>query len=257
MHGYPFRLVLALFFALPFVSAAEGQDFRVEADVFLDEKDESILETLTLFKGDFVYDFFLKGPEEVTIYDAKRSRIVLLDNAHRVQTTLTTEQLLQLSQAMQTVGQEKGNKPLFEPQFTTDYDDTQRVLKLTSEWLTYQAKCAQPKVPNAAERFRQFADWYARLNAVRPGNLPPFGRLELNSALAQRGLIPAEIERTVVLDRPITNKTLHARSQHLFVWTLSGTDQKRIEKAGQDLASFESVSLSQYWQAGSVASRQR
>lgn len=255
MVGQPFRLALALFVAQPLAPAAVGQDFRVETDVFLDGEAESVAETLTLFRGDYVYDFFLKGPEEATIYDANRGRIVLLDTARKLQTVLTTEQLLQLSQAMQAVGQEKANKPLLEPQFTVVFDDANRVLKLTSDRLTYQARCAQPKVSNAAERFRQFADWYARLNAVRPPNLPPFGRLELNEALALRGMIPEEIERTVVVDRRVTNKTLRARSQHLFVWALSGTDQKRVEKAGQDLANFENVSLSQYWQAASVASR--
>ena len=123
--------------------------------------------------------------------------------------------------------------------------------------MTYHAKGIKPKPADAAERFRQFADWYARLNAVRPGNPPPFGRLELNELLASHGLVPEEIERTFVREKRLTNQTQRARSRHLFVWTLSGTDRKRIEKASECLTSFESVAPAQYWRAPSVASRTR
>jgi hypothetical protein len=250
-------LVLACVGSFCLANSAHSQDFRVEADVFVEDGGESVSETLTLFKGDVVYDFFLKGPDETTMFDINRGRIILLDGVRRVQTTLTTDQLLELSDAIRQRGAARGNQPLFEPQITTNYAEQEKILTLTSDRLTYRAKGIDPKLPHAAERFRQFADWYARLNAIRPGNPPPFGRLELNGALAGHGLVPEEIERTVVLDRPLANKTLRARSRHIFVWTLSSTDQKRIDKAGQNLAAFESVGLGQYWQAYTVAARDR
>lgn len=237
--------------------SAAAQDFRVEADVFADGSEESVAETLTLFKGDVVYDFFLKGPDEATVFDLNRGRIVLLDNTRRVQTTLTTEQLQQLSDTIRSAGASKGNERLFNPQISPSFDEQAKIVTVASDRLTYRAKCIDPKLPDAAEKYRRFADWYARLNAVRPGNPPPFGRLELNSAVAERSLVPEEIERTVVLDRPLANKTLKARSRNIFLWSLSGTDQKRIEKASMSLAKYESIDLGRYWEANSVAKQDR
>jgi hypothetical protein len=237
--------------------SAAAQDFRVEADVFVDGTEESVAETLTLFKGDVVYDFFLKGPDEATVFDLNRGRIVLLDNSRQVQTTVTTEQLQQLSDLIRSAGSAKGNEQLFNPQTSPSFDEQAKIVMVASDRLTYRAKCIDPKLPDAAEKYRRFADWYARLNAVRPGNPPPFGRLELNAAVAERTLVPEEIERTVVLDRPLANKTMKARSRNIFLWSLSGTDQKRIEKASTNLAKFETVDLGRYWQANSVAKQDR
>jgi hypothetical protein len=81
--------------------------------------------------------------------------------------------------------------------------------------------------------------------------------MKLNQALAERDLVPGEIERTVVLERPLSNKVSRARSHHSFVWTLSGTDRKRIDEASKYMASFEAVSPTVYWGASQVASNKR
>jgi hypothetical protein len=238
-------------------SSAWSQDFRVETDVFVADEDESVSETLTLFAGDVVYDFFLKGPDQVTCFDINRGRIVLLDRERQVQTTLTTEQLLEFSTAIRSLPPTDAARGLFHPQFDETYDEESGSLELTSPELTYSAKGVRPKIPGAAERFRTFADWYKRLNAVRPGSLPPFGRLALNAALAEKGLVPEEVRRVVVIDRPVADKRLRASSQLIYVWTLSGTDRKRIEQAAHDMANFESVSPAQFWQIDAVAARGR
>ena len=108
----------------------------------------------------------------------------------------------------------------------------------------------------ADEQFREFADWYARLNAIRPGNLPPFGRLELNEALARRQLVPEEIDRTIVLDGRFGAKKVKACSRQSFVWTLSGTDRKRVEKAGRLMAELQEITPPEYWRVPRVARRE-
>jgi hypothetical protein len=244
-------LVLSLLTALELV----GQDFRVETEVFVDEEVEPKQESLTLFSGDVVYDFMLSPLEETTIFDTRRDKLVVLDAKRQVKTTLTTNQLAEFSAAIKTRGMQPGLTGLFQPKFDSSYDEQQLRITLTSDWLTYKAKGLAAKHPDGAQRYRQFADWHARLNAIRPGNLPPFGRLELNQALADRGLVPVEIERTVVLDRLVTNKILHAKSKHAINWILSNTDRGRIEQAGKNLVKFEEIAPANYWSAPEQTAR--
>jgi hypothetical protein len=235
--------------------AVVAQDFRVDTDVFIGDEDESVSETLTIFSGDVVYDFFVKGPEETTVFDVRRGRIVLLDAERQVKTTLTTDQLLEFSAHIQSLSVEDGHRALLSPRFSTSYEEDRQRIELASDRLTYRAKGIRPKLESAAERFRDFADWYARLNAVKPGNLPPFGRIKLNNELASRKMVPEEIERTVVVERSLTDKQSKARSRHTFVWTLSGTDRKRIAQASRYMASFESVTAAEYWRIPTVAAQ--
>ena len=103
--------------------------------------------------------------------------------------------------------------------------------------------------PEVVAAFRYFADQFARLNALRPGNLPPGARLELNKALAERKLLPLEIARTIPPANPLVNplaKKLVVRSRHLPNWSLSGEDRKKIDRAGTYLAQFSSVSFEEY-----------
>ena len=236
---------------LLFVLPSTAQEFRVETEVFVDDQKKP--ESLTLFAADVVYDFLLLPNEEITMFDIQRGRLVLLDESRQLKAVLTTEQLLEFSAAIKARGMEQGSKHLFDPQFETTYDDESRRLKLASERLTYQAKGLVPKQPDAARRFQQFADGYARLNAMRPGNLPPFGRLLLNQALADRELVPLEIVRELVVDRPVSDKKLVANSRHTFTWLFSNTDRNRIDKVSGYVAKFTEVSADVFWKAPAVA----
>jgi hypothetical protein len=248
---------LALYVAVPGGNVVVAEDFRIDTDVFLeDNAEEPIAETLTLFSGGLVYDFILSGSEEVTIFDVDRGNLVLLDTERQMKTSLTTQELLALSAKMRVLAEGDKLAELFFPEFSTQFDVDGMQLVLTSPRLTYRVAATRPKLAGGAQRFRQFADWYARLNAIRPGNMPPFARLELNAALADRELVPEEIEREVVLERRFGNKKSRVRSKHSFVWMLSGTDRKRIERAGRLRAEYSpAVSLSEYWRIPALASQ--
>jgi hypothetical protein len=250
-------------FALARFTAA--QDFRVETEVYLDQAREPAYESLTLFTGDVIYDYLLAPDEEsttfdireTTMFDIRRGKLVLLDPRRQVKTSLTTEQLAEFSAAIKQRGTAQGPPDLFQPVFETSFDAEQNRLTLASDRLTYSAKAVPARHESGAHRYRQFADWYARLNAIRPGNVPPFGRLELNQALAERGLIPQEIERTVVVDRPVADKTRYAKSKHTVTWLISGTDQGRIDQTGHDLAKFQEVAPSEYWREPAKTARSK
>lgn len=234
--------------------AGQERAFRVDTELFLDQDKMPLLATLTIFHSGMVYDFLLTTPQEVTVLDPLRGRMTLLDEGRRVQATITTQEILEFTLALQThAAQEKDPLLVFcaTPQFETtersveQQGQTLAELHLAAKPLSYVAVGQQPPWPQAAAMYRQFADWAARLNATRPGNLPPAARLVLNGALAERGLIPLEIRRTI----PATSrlgKRLELRSQHRFNWTLSGEDHKRLERVGDMLATYEVVSFQDY-----------
>jgi len=132
------------------------------------------------------------------------------------------------------------------PEFDEEVDHNTDWLTLSSRLLTYRARCATPKLPSAVTSYRSFADWYARLNATRPGSLPPFARMELNRAIAQRDQVPEEVELTVQPKIRFVGRKLVVRSRHLFNWRLSNTDRKLIDQAGTHMADFEAVTVREY-----------
>src|SRR5262249_41172223 len=128
----------------------------------------------------------------------------------------------------------------------TDNGQKQTRLTLTSKSLEYSALGQQPQRPEAAAIYRSFADWYARLNATLPGNLPAGARLPLNEALAERKLLPLEITRTVTLSGALGKKVEVVRSQHRVNWAIAGKDRSEIERAGEYITIFETVSYNEY-----------
>lgn len=220
-----------------------ADDFRVETELFLEKEKEAALATLTIFKGHVVYDFLLGTEPETTVFDVARGRIVLLDPQRKVKTTVTTEKLAEFTAAIQVRGNQKDKPGLFAPKFEVAEDGAQQ-FTLKSPELTYRVTGQVAKQSDAVERYRTFADWYARLNAIRPPNLPPFGRLELNRHLAERQWLPERIERTANSGRRQT-----AHSVHLVNWILSSTDENRLAQAARQQAEFAEVSLAQYWNA--------
>jgi hypothetical protein len=146
--------------------------------------------------------------------------------------------------------------PKFETTVAEFEENGQKLTRLTlaGKPLTYAAVARPSDKPEAVALFRQFADWYARLNTTQSGNLPTGARLALDKALAERQLLPLEITRTIqpagLLTREITVK-----SRHLVNWTLSGEDERRIERAGEHLATFQAVDFDEY-RAAPPATRQ-
>ncbi len=231
-----------------------GQDFRVDTDVYLGDEVETFSEHLTLFRGGVVYDFTVKGVEEITILNLQSGEISLLDVKRQKRADLTTKELLDFSAHIKAIGTSNNAEDLVAPKFEIKFDDTQKTLELISRRITYRATGFKPSDASVATRYREFTDWYARLNSMRPPNPPHFGRLELNSELADRGLLPQDIERTVELGR-LFGKPQKARSHHVIGSAISGTDRRRIDEAGGYLVSFAKVSPAEYMQLEKVAAR--
>lgn len=223
-----------------------AQEFRIETDVFLDDAKQPVVETLTIFTNGVVYDFLLTGVEEITLFDRHRNRLVLMDTKRKVKTELTMDGILSFVAEMKAQMNDEQRKTLLgdEAEVTTNEEGW---LVLTNDRVIYRAECVTPKDKAAAREYQEFADWYARLNALR-GNLPPFLRIELNGQVAQRGLIPKTVERTISDKSLLGGKKQTVRSQHLANWRLSTTDRKWIDRAGAYLATFPTVTFREYVQ---------
>jgi hypothetical protein len=241
------RLLVGVF-SLLLAASAVAEEFRVETDIFLGDQKEPLAQNVTLFSSGLVYDFPRTGPEEITVFDPSRGRFVLLDPKRKIKTTVTTQELLELAAAMKVHARELEGAFAFaaNPEFDEEMDDNTGWLTLSSPLLTYRAHCTTPKLPSAVTSYRSFADWYARLNATRPGSLPPFARMELNRAIAQRDQVPEEVELTVEPKIRYVGRKLVVRSRHLFNWRLSNTDRKQIDQAGTHMADFEAVTVREY-----------
>jgi len=222
-----------------------GQEFRVETDVFVDDQKDPIVETLTIFADGVVYDFLLTGVEEITLFDPLRNRLVLMDTERHVKTELSLDSILTFAAEMKSQLTDAQRDFLLGEKMTTSVDDDGWI-KLSNDRVTYRAEGIEPKTREIAVEYQQFADWYARLNAMRRGNLPPFARIQLNADLAGKGLIPKTIERTIVHKQGLKQHRQVLRSQHLINWRLSHTDRKLIDRAGTCLATFNTVPLREY-----------
>jgi hypothetical protein len=250
MRAFTLTIVLSV----SSISGLLAQDFRVDSDVYIGEAKETFSEHLTLFFGSVVYDFSVKGHDEVTILDLQNGKITLLDVRRKKRADLKTADLLDFSARIKAIGTDKQAEDLVSPKFEVDFDKQQKSLSLVSPKITYRATGFIPSDPAIVKRYREFTDWYARLNSMRPPNPPHFGRLELNRELADRGLVPQDIERTIRLSR-LFSKPEKARSHHVIGTTISGTDRRRIDQAGGYLVSFTKVSPREYMQGEAVASR--
>ncbi len=239
-------------------SAGLAQDFRIDTEVFIGKEKKPAAETLTLFASGQIYDFLLQEPEEITLLDPVRGRLTMLDKARQIKCGLNTQELLDLSLAYETQAGESKDA-LFgfaaRPDFAVTSEEVREngqdlvKLSLVGKPLEYHAVGRRPERLEAVRSFRYFADFMARLNSQRPGNLPAGARLELNKQLAERELLPVEITRTIPPTNPLTGKRIEVRSHHLVSWALSGEDRKRIDRAGTYLAEFRAVSFEEYRRA--------
>jgi len=237
-------------------SRAWGQEFRIETDVFQDEVKEPFAQTLTIFTNDRVYDFLLTGVEEVTLFDRNHNRFVLMDAQRKMKTELALDDIESfIADLKSRLNDQQRTLLLIGDARATEEEDGW--LRLSNDRVTYRVECIKPKTKAAVEQYREFADWYARLNAMRRGNLPPFMRIHLDAEIASRGLIPKTVERTISEHTLLRRKEVTLRSRHLVNWRLSTADRKLIERADTYQVSFPTVTFREYFQLADMASNDR
>lgn len=221
---------------------SHAQELRIETEVFGEEKEEKPLShTVTLFDKNTVYDF-VDEPEQIAIFRAPKpgsgGQFILLDVGSARRTEVSTDRIAGLMDKLSKWAAEQQD-PLLKfsatPKFKESFDRETGMLTLTSDLWDYTVATVPSEDAQTLARYREFTDWYTRLNTMMHSTPPPGPRLELNSSLEKHGVVPVEIRRTLKSN----DSTL--RATHLFTWRLSREDRVRLDEARKYLASFKKV----------------
>jgi hypothetical protein len=130
-----------------------------------------------------------------------------------------------------------------DPQFKESFDSGNGQLLLASHLENYTVTTTRPEHAERLAEYREFLDWYTRLNSLVTAGPPPEPRLRLNEALARHEVLPVKVE----LKRAGEKEPL--RAEHIFTWRLSRTDHDRIEDVRASLASYRVVNNSEFQRA--------
>jgi len=232
-------------------SAAAGKDFRIENKVFSDDEEEPCIQSTTIFHEGVVYDY-LVDPAEVTVLDKEHGRFVLLDMTRRVKTELPTERLVSFGDTLRRRSQEESDpfkKFLGSPQFEEEFDKENGQLSFVSPWMTYRLKTVDVSSEVLSRQYREFSDWYCRLNTyLNPGARPPFARMVVNASLDHRQQFPREVELTIRPKESFLAKRQTVRSEHLLVRQLVESDRQRVAQTDQFMAIYAAVAFQEYQQ---------
>jgi hypothetical protein len=193
-----------------------------------------------------VYDFLAK-PEQTAVFRKgagdKPGRFILLDTEHGIQTEISTDELAGLITKLRAWAGKNENAFLkfsADPKFEESFEAENSKLVLASHMETYTVTTTRSEHSEAIAEYREFLDWYTRLNALLSAvPLPPEPRLRLNAALARRNVIPLKVELTRTGEEPM-------RAEHDFTWRLSREDHDRIDDVNNSRTAFRMVSNEEY-----------
>jgi hypothetical protein len=249
MRSSRLLMMCVLVFGLVY-GACLADDFRIETKVFVGKDKSPLSQTTTLFKAGYVYDYLSSpsNPEQVAVLDKQHGRFILLDHTRKLKTEIKSEDVLAFARQCQTLSAKSSNaflKFAADPEFETDFS-ADGELTLSSQFINYKLQTQPANTPEAAQQYREFSDWYARFNAMsNPESTPPFARLVVNDELATRGLVPTEVQLTISAPGKL-GRTVALRSEHHVSWRLLKRDEEKIAVTANQLATFKSVTFSEF-----------
>ena len=168
-----------------------AEDFRIESRVFAGKDAKPVSENTTLFHVGIVYDYI---PGKESPFSTDPEPICALDRQRKVKAEVTVAQLQTFCDRLQHMAAEDSNpfvRFVAEPHFDAAMGAEASELVLSSPQMTYRLKTTKAESPEASQQYREFSDWYARLNVMmNPGSTPPFPRLAVNDELASEDCWP-------------------------------------------------------------------
>ena len=222
----------------------QAATFRVTTKIFEAGKLDAEAEHIILFQEGLVYDFPQIETRYVTVFDPAQRRVTLLDRQTQVQTTLSTESLVDVTaqaRAAARTPQQQEQLGLL-----AQVERSAKVSGYTVRFggIEYHVTTQRPGDPTVAADFARFADLAARLNIVRRLGPPPFGRMTLNQHIASKSELP--LETTLTLHRG--DETQEFRSTHQLeeLDAITAEDQKLIDEARGMLAIYAQVEMKDF-----------
>ena len=245
-------IVAALSMLIGRAGATRGEDFRVDNAVYVGEQKEPSSQSTTIFSGGVVYDC-LKSPAETVVFDKTTGQFILLNLTRRVRAELSTGEVAAFIERLRPLAAKSGDplvKFLAEPNFQEQSAPTGELI-LSGPPITYRLTLARQPDQSVVDQYREFCDWYARLNALLiPGSPPPFGRLVVNAALAQQHAIASQVVLTIHGGTGSKPRTT-IRSGHRLVRPLEATDLQQVAQTRDYMGSFKLIGFDQYRKAPS------
>lgn len=229
-----------------------NDSFRVNNKVYLEKETKPVAQTCTMFYGGKVYDF-LTNPEETIIYDPPQQRFLLLCSATKSQCSLSLDEVLEFGRMMkESLPQVKDDflRNCLDPQFEVTTDEKTEQDVYAQAKITYRVTTRRELEAGMAKIYADFANNYAILNVLlSPQNIPPFARIKINEAIAEKNELPDTVE--VIMKRRFNplSTTLgkeRVRTVHNFMAGLGDADLSRIRKAGEYFGQYKKVSFSEY-----------
>jgi hypothetical protein len=232
-----------------------ADDFRIESKIFVGKEANPSSETVTLFRGGQIYDFLTK-PGETTVFDKPRGRVILLDPVRKVRTEIKSDRLTAFSDELKIWAGRQTDpflKFAADPRFEQSLDAAGELL-FSSQFINYRVTTIKANTEAVAQQYLEFADSYARLNALtNPGSVPPFPRLAINAVLFKTQVIPERVQVTMPARQRFGGRTSTMRSEHSVAWRLLESDLQKINEADDELVTFTQVPLEQYLRTSTAA----
>jgi hypothetical protein len=229
-------------------SPASGVEFRIDTDVYIDTSRPPVASTQTLFFQDHVMDWD-DGRRRLMRIDLRAQHIDLADFAGQRRCRIDIGDLAS------RLGELKSQLTLEQQQAWTaakePLEDNGCFL-LESGNLRYRFKTAKPFAPEAASAYAEFANLSILVSAIYPPYKPPLLRLQLNEFLAQKSLLPVEIQLNDL--RSKSNDCITARI--LVQNALTNQDRERAKDWDVLVQTLKTVSDAEFFQAERTA-RQR
>lgn len=242
------RRLLALLLSACTAPACLAADFRIETRVYAPGEDEPASESVTLFTGGAAYDF-RDGDDRVTIFRPgaadKPGRFVLLDTARKYRTEIGGDRVAIATTKLRrwaAVHKDPFLRFTGDPSFDQAFDPDTGEMRLVSKQMSYRLVTMPVASREAMKELRAFLDAYAQLHTLLEAGLPPGPRMLVNEALANRDVVPIEVD---LYSGPIEGEP-DLRAEHLVTWILSREDRHRIDQANRCVAEYAEVENAEF-----------
>ncbi len=221
---------------------APAPGFRVVTDVFFGTQKSPAQQSLTLFSAGVAYDISFDDPNQITMVDPQRSRIVLLNKATQTQTAIDLKELQQFIDSARKAAETSELATFLKGADKIAVTDDS--VSVGDSVMQYQTSLQKPRDPQMAQQYAQAADALILLNGWRSG-MPPFARLSFNRVVAEQQSLPQEITRTTSSGKQtiVVRSLLHAN------WRLSKDDERQLAEIGTMLVNFAQVTAPEFFEA--------
>ena len=226
-------------------SAPDKNDFRIDIDIYEDEKKPPVNSVQTIFSsGQYIELDDARG--RITVVDPGQGQITILDSKRKSYVRL---EMVDMERQLNQVRSEMTPDQL--RKFSSDGEpviEGDNYVSVGNEWFRYKFRPVTPANPSMATSYGDFANWSARVNA-RYYNAPPFIRLQLNQMLMDQRQLPAELRRLTVVpnksETPAKKEEIVARM--IVKESLSENDRSRVATVMKSMDEYKKTTDKEFF----------